>query len=39
LPRVDFFLDEAERTLADEVVLDAPGEGLREVISHEPLGV
>ena len=39
LPRIDFFLDEAERTLADEVVLDAPDEGLREVIAHEPLGV
>ncbi len=39
LPRIDFFLDEAERTLADEVVLDAPADGLREVIAHEPLGV
>jgi acyl-CoA reductase-like NAD-dependent aldehyde dehydrogenase len=39
LPRIDFFLDEAERTLADEVVLDDPEAGLREVITHEPLGV
>ena len=39
LPRIDFFLDEAERTLADEVVLDAPDDGLLEVIAHEPLGV
>jgi acyl-CoA reductase-like NAD-dependent aldehyde dehydrogenase len=39
LPRIDFFLDHAERTLADEVVLDDPDSGLREVIAHEPLGV
>ena len=39
LPRIDFFLDEAERTLADEVVLDDADGGLREVIAHEPLGV
>ena len=39
LPRIDFFLDEAARTLADEVVVDAPEDGLTEVISHEPLGV
>jgi len=39
LPRIDFFLDEAERTLADEVVLDDHSIGLREVIAHEPLGV
>ena len=36
-PRLDFFLDEAARTLTDEVVLD--DDGLREVIVHEPLGV
>ena len=39
LPRLDFFLDQAERTLADEVVLDDPDAGIREVIAHEPLGV
>ena len=43
LPRIDFFLDEAVATLADEVVLDdadaAGGGRLREVITHEPLGV
>jgi len=39
LPRIDFFLDEATRTLGDEVVTDAPDDGLREVISHEALGV
>jgi len=39
LPRIDFFVDEAERTLADEVVLDDPEGGMREVIAHEPLGV
>jgi len=39
LPRVDFFLDAAEDTFAEELVLDAPEEGLLEVIAHEPLGV
>ncbi len=39
LPRIDFFLDEAVATLADEVVLDDADGGLREVITHEPLGV
>jgi acyl-CoA reductase-like NAD-dependent aldehyde dehydrogenase len=39
LPRLDFFLDEAERTLADEVVFDDRDAGIREVIAHEPLGV
>jgi len=39
LPRVDFFLEEAERTLADEVVLDDADGAIREVIAHEPLGV
>ena len=41
LARIDFFVDEVERVVADEVVLDDPdgGAGLREVISHEPLGV
>jgi acyl-CoA reductase-like NAD-dependent aldehyde dehydrogenase len=41
LARIDFFIDEVERVVADEVVLDDPdlSIGLREVISHEPLGV
>ena len=39
LPRIDFFLDHAAATLADEVVLDDPEAGVREVIGHEPLGV
>jgi acyl-CoA reductase-like NAD-dependent aldehyde dehydrogenase len=39
LPRIDFFLDEADRTLADEVVFDDGDAGIREVIAHEPLGV
>jgi acyl-CoA reductase-like NAD-dependent aldehyde dehydrogenase len=39
LPRLDFFLDEAASTLADEVVLDDDAGGMREVITHEPLGV
>jgi acyl-CoA reductase-like NAD-dependent aldehyde dehydrogenase len=39
LPRLDFFLERAAPTLADEVVLDDPAAGLREVITHEPLGV
>ena len=37
LPRIDFFLTEAERTISTEQVhADA---GMREPISHEPLGV
>jgi acyl-CoA reductase-like NAD-dependent aldehyde dehydrogenase len=37
LPRIDFFLPEAERAIATEQVhADA---GMRELISHEPLGV
>ncbi|HKX41362.1 MAG TPA: aldehyde dehydrogenase family protein [Burkholderiaceae bacterium] len=37
LPRIDFFLTEAERTLGTEQVhADA---SMRELISHEPLGV
>jgi acyl-CoA reductase-like NAD-dependent aldehyde dehydrogenase len=40
LPRIDFFLDEAEATLADDVVFDdVTAGGTREVIRHEPLGV
>jgi acyl-CoA reductase-like NAD-dependent aldehyde dehydrogenase len=38
LPRIDFFLDETERVLATDAVLD-DGAGLREQISYEPLGV
>lgn len=37
--RIDFFVDHVEWVLADEVVYDEPSAGLREVISHEPLGV
>jgi acyl-CoA reductase-like NAD-dependent aldehyde dehydrogenase len=38
LPRIDFFLEATEKTLADETVLDE-GAKLRERISHDPLGV
>jgi acyl-CoA reductase-like NAD-dependent aldehyde dehydrogenase len=39
LPRIDFFLDETERTLKPEKVsLDVAG-SMEEKISHEPLGV
>ena len=37
LPRLDFFLDHTQRTIADEQVFDAGG--MRECISHAPLGV
>jgi acyl-CoA reductase-like NAD-dependent aldehyde dehydrogenase len=37
LGRIDFFLDESARTLAPRTVHDA--DGMREVITHEPLGV
>jgi acyl-CoA reductase-like NAD-dependent aldehyde dehydrogenase len=37
LPRLDFFLAEAERALADEAVFDDGG--MRERIAHEPLGL
>jgi acyl-CoA reductase-like NAD-dependent aldehyde dehydrogenase len=37
LGRIDFFLSEASRVLREEVVLDEGG--LRERITHEPLGV
>jgi acyl-CoA reductase-like NAD-dependent aldehyde dehydrogenase len=37
LGRLDFFLDAAEATLAPRQVHDA--DGMRELISHEPLGV
>jgi acyl-CoA reductase-like NAD-dependent aldehyde dehydrogenase len=39
LARIDFFLEHTQSTLADETVLDDPGEKLTERISHEPLGV
>jgi acyl-CoA reductase-like NAD-dependent aldehyde dehydrogenase len=39
LPRIDFFLDNVERTVDDEVVLLDDDAGIEEVISHEPLGV
>ncbi len=39
LPRIDFFLDETERTLRPEKIsLDVAG-SMEERISHEPLGV
>ena len=37
LPRLDFFLEQAEGALRDEHVLD--GGGMHEQISHQPLGV
>ena len=37
LPRIDFFLEQAEGTLRDEHVFS--GGGMHEKISHEPLGV
>jgi acyl-CoA reductase-like NAD-dependent aldehyde dehydrogenase len=37
LARIDFFVDEVERTTGDEVVRHDPD--LQEVIAHEPLGV
>ncbi len=39
LPRIDFFLDNVERTIDDEVVLLDDANGMEEVLSHEPLGV
>ena len=39
LPRIDFFLDNVEATVDDEVVLLDDRAGIEEVISHEPLGV
>jgi acyl-CoA reductase-like NAD-dependent aldehyde dehydrogenase len=37
LPRIDFFLQETERSIAGETVFDEGG--MRESIQHEPLGV
>ncbi len=37
LPRIDFFLAEAEKATAAETLFDEGG--MREVIQHEPLGV
>lgn len=37
LPRLDFFLEQAEAAIADEHVFD--GGGMREQIAHVPLGV
>ena len=37
LPRIDFFLDQTESTIADEAVFDDGA--MRERISHGPLGV
>ncbi len=39
LPRIDFFLEHVEATLAPEGVLDSPDQKLEERISYEPLGV
>ena len=39
LPRIDFFLEAATRTLRDEKVFDNAAQKLEERISHEPLGV
>ncbi len=37
--RIDFFLDEAAGVIQEQVVLENSEQGLREKISHEPLGV
>ena len=37
LPRIDFFLDNARKTLRSRKVYDQ--DGMTEIISHEPLGV
>ena len=39
LPRVDYFVEQTERVLATDIVLDDSAGGLREQISYEPLGV
>ncbi|HEY2863291.1 MAG TPA: aldehyde dehydrogenase family protein [Casimicrobiaceae bacterium] len=39
LPRLDFFLDQAARTLREEKVFADVKQNLEERISHEPLGV
>jgi acyl-CoA reductase-like NAD-dependent aldehyde dehydrogenase len=39
LPRIDFFLEEVERALADRVVLADAAERLEERVRQEPLGV
>jgi acyl-CoA reductase-like NAD-dependent aldehyde dehydrogenase len=39
IARTDFFLEQTARTLADENVYDDPAGKMREVITHEPLGV
>ncbi len=37
LPRIDFFVEQAERAVQDQHVFD--GGGMHELISHDPLGV
>ncbi|MBE9177358.1 aldehyde dehydrogenase family protein [Oculatella sp. LEGE 06141] len=37
--RIPFFLEQVERVIQTETVLADPNSGLREQISHEPLGV
>lgn len=37
--RIDFFLDQTEKTIGREVVLSDPSQKLEEAITHEPLGV
>jgi acyl-CoA reductase-like NAD-dependent aldehyde dehydrogenase len=37
--RIDFFLDNVEKSTHDEVVMNDPAQKLEERISHEPLGV
>jgi acyl-CoA reductase-like NAD-dependent aldehyde dehydrogenase len=38
-PRIDFFVKHARTVLAEEQVLEDPGQRLEEKITHEPLGV
>lgn len=39
IPRIDFFLENTAKAIAEETVLDEPSQKMREKISHEPLGV
>lgn len=39
LGRIDFFLENTEKVLKEEVVLDDPSQHLKESITFEPLGV
>jgi acyl-CoA reductase-like NAD-dependent aldehyde dehydrogenase len=37
--RIDFFLEQTEKTIGRETVLNDPAQKLEEAITHEPLGV